>query len=118
MKICKKILLLLAFVIATAAVNAQNSNLVSHTVAQGQTLYSISKLYNTTVDEIIKFNPGSAEKLSVGQKLIIPRNSAKKKTAMPSAPSRSLPLMLLPSTEEMMMHGEAVLRVNAESRLR
>ncbi len=81
MKICKKILLLLAFVIATAAVNAQNSNLVSHTVAQGQTLYSISKLYNTTVDEIIKFNPGSAEKLSVGQKLIIPRNSAKKKTA-------------------------------------
>ena len=48
---------------------------MSHTVAQGQTLYSISKLYNTTVDEIIKFNPGSAEKLSIGQKLIIPKNS-------------------------------------------
>ena len=63
---------------ATATISAQKANLVSHTVVQGQTLYSISKLYNTTVDEIIKFNPGSAEKLSIGQKLIIPSNSAQK----------------------------------------
>ena len=80
MKICKKVLLILALVITTATINAQNSNLVSHTVAQGQTLYSISKLYNTTVDEIVKLNPGCAEKLSIGQKLIIPRKSAKEKS--------------------------------------
>lgn len=60
---------------ATLTICAQKAEIVSHTVAQGQTLYSISKLYNTTVDEIIKFNPGSAEKLSIGQKLIIPKNS-------------------------------------------
>ena len=59
----------------TLSLNAQKADIVSHTVTQGQTLYSISKLYNTTVDEIIKFNPGSAEKLSIGQKLIIPSNS-------------------------------------------
>lgn len=63
---------------ATLTICAQKAEIVSHTVAQGQTLYSISKLYNTTVDEIIKFNPGSAEKLSIGQKLIIPRNSNSK----------------------------------------
>ncbi|MBQ5626814.1 MAG: LysM peptidoglycan-binding domain-containing protein, partial [Bacteroidaceae bacterium] len=65
----------IAFMMATLTICAQKAEIVSHTVAQGQTLYSISKLYNTTVDEIIKFNPGSAEKLSIGQKLIIPKNS-------------------------------------------
>ena len=75
MKISKRILLSIAFMMATLTICAQKAEIVSHTVAQGQTLYSISKLYNTTVDEIIKFNPGSAEKLSIGQKLIIPKNS-------------------------------------------
>ena len=75
MKISKRILLSIAFVMATLTISAQKTDIVSHTVAQGQTLYSISKLYNTTVEEIIKFNPGSAEKLSIGQKLIIPSNS-------------------------------------------
>lgn len=78
MKTCKRILLSIAFMMATLTMSAQKAEIVSHTVAQGQTLYSISKLYNTTVDEIIKFNPGSAEKLSIGQKLIIPRNSNSK----------------------------------------
>ena len=75
MKISKRILLSIAIMMATLTICAQKAEIVSHTVAQGQTLYSISKLYNTTVDEIIKFNPGSAEKLSIGQKLIIPKNS-------------------------------------------
>ena len=75
MKTCKKILFVLLFLMTSATISAQKAEIVSHTVTQGQTLYSISKLYNTTVDEIIKFNPGSAEKLSIGQKLIIPSNS-------------------------------------------
>lgn len=77
MKTSKRILLILVFILTTSALSAQNSNMVSHTVVQGQTLYSISKLYNTTVDEIIKLNPGCAEKISIGQKLIIPSNSVK-----------------------------------------
>ena len=77
MKICKKILFVIAFVMTTATLSAQKQDPVSHTVVQGQTLYSISKMYNTTVDEIIKLNPGSAEKLSIGQKLIIPSNNTR-----------------------------------------
>ena len=65
---------------ATLTICAQKAEIVSHTVAQGQTLYSISKLYNTTVDEIIRLNPGYTGKLSIGQVLTIPGNSAKEKS--------------------------------------
>ena len=75
----KKILFTIILAMTTATLSAQKANIVSHTVTQGQTLYSISKMYNTTVDEIIKFNPGCAEVLSIGQKLIIPSNSAQEK---------------------------------------
>lgn len=79
MKTLKKILFTIILAMTTATLSAQKANIVSHTVTQGQTLYSISKMYNTTVDEIIKFNPGCAEVLSIGQKLIIPSNSAQEK---------------------------------------
>ena len=79
MKTLKKILFTIILAMTTATLSAQKANVVSHTVTQGQTLYSISKMYNTTVDEIIKFNPGCAEVLSIGQKLIIPSNSAQEK---------------------------------------
>ena len=75
MKTSKRILLFIAVAMTTLTLSAQKTGIVNHTVAQGQTLYSISKLYNTTVDEIIKLNPGSAEKLSIGQKLVIHSNS-------------------------------------------
>ena len=56
-------------------INAQESNVITHTVDKGQTLYSISKLYNTTVEEIVKMNPESEKTLSVGQQLRIPRKT-------------------------------------------
>ena len=43
-----------------------------HTVEAGQTLYSISKKYNLTVDELVSQNPGVDTGLRVGQKLRIP----------------------------------------------
>ena len=82
MKTLKKILFTIILAMTTATLSAQKANIVSHTVTQGQTLYSISKMYNTTVDEIIKFNPGCAEVLSIGQKLIIPSNSAQEKKSV------------------------------------
>lgn len=61
-------LLILAF---TNSANAQTENFFIHTVGKGQTLYSISRMYNTTVKEITDLNPGSAIKLSEGQQLKI-----------------------------------------------
>lgn len=43
-----------------------------HTVTQGQGLYSISRMYGVTEDDIIKFNPGSERVIRTGQELRIP----------------------------------------------
>lgn len=43
-----------------------------HTVGQGHTLYSIGKLYQCSVDDLLAANPGSDEKLQIGQSLYIP----------------------------------------------
>ena len=42
-----------------------------HTVKKGDTLYSLSKRYGTTIDELKKLNSISGNNLSIGQKLII-----------------------------------------------
>ena len=41
-------------------------------VQKGDTLYSISKLYNTTIDEIKEQNNLKSTELSIGQELKIP----------------------------------------------
>lgn len=43
-----------------------------HTVTQGQGLYSISRMYGVTEDDIIKLNPGSERVIRTGQELRIP----------------------------------------------
>ena len=43
-----------------------------HTVTQGQGLYSISRMYGVTEDDIIKLNPGSEKVIRAGESLRIP----------------------------------------------
>lgn len=71
----KQIVILVFALALHTSIIAQENNIITHTVNKGQTLYSISKLYNTTVEEIVKINPESATTLSVGQILKIPRNT-------------------------------------------
>lgn len=52
-----------------------NAETKKHTVKAGETFYSISKLYNVTVEEIKAANPG-AESLKTGQVLVIPSKGA------------------------------------------
>ena len=70
-KITYLTLLLLLF---TITVSAQSSDYFIHTVSKGQTLYSISRMYQTTVKEIIDLNPECVNKLSIGQKIKIRQN--------------------------------------------
>ncbi|MBI3135705.1 MAG: LysM peptidoglycan-binding domain-containing protein [Bacteroidetes bacterium] len=44
----------------------------THIVAQGETLYGISKKYGCTVDQLKSLNPGVESGLSIGQKLTVP----------------------------------------------
>ena len=46
-----------------------------YVVKKGDSLYSISNKYNTTVDNIKKLNNLSSNILQIGQKLIIPSNN-------------------------------------------
>ena len=43
----------------------------SHSVTQGEGLYGIARIYNITVDDIIKWNQLQSTSLRVGQKLIV-----------------------------------------------
>ena len=70
-------------VCATGIVQAQQDSIpqiveinkkkyVQHIVEQGNTLYAISKRYNTPIDVIKKSNPGLDQGLSIGQTILIP----------------------------------------------
>ena len=50
----------------------QNINF-NHTVVSGETVYSISKMYNTSVEDIYRLNPSVKEGIGVGEVLIIPQ---------------------------------------------
>ena len=78
MKLIKAICLAMALTVAPAGMMmAQNtSGHFLHTVTKGQSLYSISSMYNVPISDIVKLNPGSDERIKVGQVLKIPQTSA------------------------------------------
>lgn len=45
----------------------------NHTVSLGETVYSISKMYNTTVEEVYRLNPTARDGIAEGQLLVIPQ---------------------------------------------
>ncbi|MDD2229614.1 MAG: LysM peptidoglycan-binding domain-containing protein [Candidatus Cloacimonetes bacterium] len=53
-----------------------SANQQMHTVRKGDTLYSLSKQYGTTVDQLMKLNSLQGNNLSIGQKLIIKAEAA------------------------------------------
>ena len=69
----------LSLIPAGTLVAQSTTNHFMHTVTKGQSLYSISSMYNVPIAEIVKLNPGSDERIKVGQALKIPQtgNSGK-----------------------------------------
>jgi murein DD-endopeptidase MepM/ murein hydrolase activator NlpD len=64
----------------------------THTVRKGDTLYSLSKKYGTSVDELMKLNKLQSSSLSIGQKLVVG-------SAPPSAPKPVTPPKPKPKPE-------------------
>lgn len=60
---------------------ASGSVPATHTVKQGESLYSISRQYNTTVNEIMELNGLSSSALKAGDVLKIPQNGSSNATA-------------------------------------
>lgn len=67
----RAIIYLICLIIGTFTIKAQNDNYFIHTVSKGQTLYSISRMYEVSVNDIIALNPECANKLAIGYKLKI-----------------------------------------------
>ena len=90
-KITQFALLLVCFLTITI-INAQNNRPVTnnvqdldifyHTVEQGQTVYSIAKMYDVMVIDIYKLNPGSEEVIKAGQQLKIPQKRFEEKSIL------------------------------------
>lgn len=55
--------------------NVPSNNAIRYVVQSGDTLWLISRRYNTTVDAIKRLNGLSSDMLSIGQVLLIPRIS-------------------------------------------
>lgn len=60
----------------TATASIRTSEVLYHTTKAGETLYSISRQYGVTVDEIKSLNKMSGNSLEIGQRLIIKSGSA------------------------------------------
>ncbi|MCH7411680.1 LysM peptidoglycan-binding domain-containing protein [Belliella sp. DSM 111904] len=49
---------------------------ISHTVAQGETLFAVAKMYDSKVEDLINWNGLTSNNLSVGQKLKVGRGAS------------------------------------------
>lgn len=74
MRKLKTISLVFLLLMGAQAAMAQD-NYILHTVAKGQGLYSISRMYGVTEADIIALNPGSDQVIKAGEQLRIPRKA-------------------------------------------
>lgn len=65
----------LMMALTTLIAKAQTDNYFLHTVTKGQGLYSISRMYGVTEQDIINLNPGSEIVIKAGQQLRIPQKN-------------------------------------------
>jgi LysM repeat protein len=64
---------------------------VRHRVAQGETMFALSRRYHVTVDQITAANPQLKAGLGIGEVVLIPRGSGGAKAAAPAASPARLP---------------------------
>ena len=81
MKPISRIFLFLLFISVSYAISyaQENQSYFLHTIEKGQSLYSISKMYNVTTSDIIRLNPGCDEKIYAGQTIKIPTGKESQK---------------------------------------
>ena len=81
MKPINRLFLFLLFISASYAISyaQENQSFFLHTIEKGQSLYSISKMYNVTTSDIVRLNPGCDEKIYAGQTIKIPKGKESQK---------------------------------------
>lgn len=81
MKPINRLFLFLLFISASYAISyaQENQSFFLHTIEKGQSLYSISKMYNVTTSDIVHLNPGCDQKIYAGQTIKIPKGKETQK---------------------------------------
>ncbi len=94
---------------------AQNSKLVTHTVAAKESLTSIGRMYNINGRELAKFNNINYEKgLSPGQVLKIPSTAKVNPAAVAAIPVKSIAKLSVPATAAVNTAGKPIYHVVAK----
>jgi LysM repeat protein len=71
----------------TAKTDSVTAKSVEHLVEAKETVYSLSKQYNVSVDDIIKYNPGAEKGIKAGEYIKIPAASSASSTANETKPA-------------------------------
>ena len=87
-------------VVGEVVKQTSTSNFIRHEVLPKQTLYSLSRQYGVSIDEIIANNPETASGLNVGMILKIPTKQADKTTKALIAPVASVSGKMVVSQRE------------------
>lgn len=72
----KRYLFLVWIFACTAVMFAQEQKHLKHTIAEGESIYAIAALYETTVEVLFQLNPGAISELKPGTILLIPAKTA------------------------------------------
>lgn len=73
MKLIHTICLSLALSFSCIMTSQAQSGYFLHTVTKGQSLYSISTMYNVTIEDLVRLNPGCEKQIRAGEALKIPQ---------------------------------------------
>jgi membrane-bound lytic murein transglycosylase D len=102
--------------VSTTPARSGNSGSLTHKVEAGQTYYSISRLYNVSVDNLLQWNKLTQnDKLAVGQSLVIKGGDEVSKSQPKSAVTATVDPQV---TEEIVYHtvqkGETMFRISRQ----
>ncbi|WP_026946605.1 LysM peptidoglycan-binding domain-containing protein [Algoriphagus marincola] len=86
-----------------------------HKVASGETLYSISKKYNVSIDELKTWNSLRGNDLSVGQALIIKGQAATPKPVVAEVEKQEIPQQTQPTSEKAVATNTEVVKVEEKA---
>lgn len=86
-----------------------------HKVASGETLYSISKKYNVSIDELKTWNSLRGNDLSVGQALIIKGQAATPKQVVAGVEKQEIPQQTQPTSEKAVATNTEVVKVEEKA---
>lgn len=73
-----------------AGLSQNDVHTFEHTIKRGESLYSISKMYNVSISAILKANPGVTKRIKAGDILRIPQKNRKRVSSETPAPAATI----------------------------